>query len=77
MLINIPFSVITDCGTLLYLSSNKTKNPQIVRWHNLLSEFDFEIKHRPGTKMAHVDALSRAPVDEPENESARKIRACK
>lgn len=25
-----------------------------------LSEFDFEIEHRPGVRMAHVDALSRA-----------------
>lgn len=27
-----------------------------------MQEFTFEIEHRPGTKMAHVDALSRNPI---------------
>jgi hypothetical protein len=26
-------------------------------------EFDFEIKYRPGTRMSHVDALSRVICD--------------
>ena len=64
MLINIPFKIISDCQALVYLSANKAKNPQIVRWNALLSEFNCEIEHRPGQKMAHVDALSRAPVDD-------------
>lgn len=64
MLINIPFTIVTDCQALLYLSTQKTVNPQIVRWNNTLSEFNFNITHKPGTKLAHVDALSRAPVSE-------------
>ena len=27
--------------------------------------YDFRIEHRGGTRMQHVDALSRSPVDEP------------
>lgn len=34
-------------------------NPQIARWIEILQQFDFEIKFRPGTRMAHVDAISR------------------
>lgn len=37
----------------------------MARWANLLSEYEFEVRHRPRTKMAHADALSRAPVDIP------------
>lgn len=67
-LINIPFKIVTDCSALLYLNTHKTKNPQIVRWSLALSEFNYEIVHRPGVKMCHVDALSRAPVEPPDLE---------
>lgn len=63
-LINVPFTIITDCRALIYMNTMKTKNPQVIRWCSLLSEFDFAIKHRPGEQMSHVDALSRAPVEE-------------
>lgn len=29
-----------------------------------LSELDFEVDHRSGTKMLHVDALSRMPIED-------------
>lgn len=61
--IGIKFSVITDCQAIVHLNTQKTVQPQIARWATLLSEFDFEIKHRPGTKMEHIDALSRAPIN--------------
>ncbi|CAB0039370.1 unnamed protein product [Trichogramma brassicae] len=63
LLININFTIITDCQALVYLNTQRTKNAQIVRWHHLLSEFDYEIVHREGAKLAHVDALSRAPME--------------
>lgn len=34
---------------------------RVARWTLLLSEFDCEVHHRAGTKMRHVDALSRYP----------------
>ena len=49
----------------MHLNTKRTVNPQVARWANLLSEYEFEVRHRPGTKMAHADALSRAPVDVP------------
>jgi len=53
-LLGIRFTVVTDCQSLVYLNIYKTVKPQI------LQEFDFEVKFRPGSRMAHVDALSRA-----------------
>ena len=48
----------------IYVNSLKTKNPQIIRWLSQVAEFDYEIHHRKGEKMQHVDALSRAPVND-------------
>lgn len=64
-LIGIPFEIVTDCQALTYLNAQRTVNPQIARWYYLLSEYDCQIKHRAGIKMAHVDALSRAACEEP------------
>lgn len=64
-LISLKFTIVTDCQALVYQNANRTTNPQVVRWTASLAEYDFEIKHRKGISMAHVDALSRAPVDEP------------
>ncbi|GFY03973.1 transposon Tf2-8 polyprotein [Trichonephila clavipes] len=35
---------------------------RIARWALQLEEFDYEIEHRAGSSMKHVDALSRYPV---------------
>lgn len=64
LLIGIKFKIFTDCQALIYLRAHRALRPQIARWHDLLQEYDYDIQHRPGTKMAHVDALSRAPVTE-------------
>ena len=64
LLIGIHFTVITDCQALVYVNSTRAKNPQFIRWVNALADYDYEILHRKGDKMGHVDALSRAPVEE-------------
>ncbi|UYV80689.1 hypothetical protein LAZ67_19001400 [Cordylochernes scorpioides] len=64
-LVGIKFTVVTDCQALVYMNAKKTTNPQIARWYNLIQGYDFEIRHKPGEKMAHVDGMSRAPVDDP------------
>ncbi|GJQ77346.1 form3 [Trypoxylus dichotomus] len=63
-LININFTIATDCQPLVYLNTMNTKNSQIIRWRNLLDEFDISIKHRPGEQLPHIDALTRAPIEE-------------
>ena len=30
-----------------------------MRWSLRMAEFDFDVEHRPGNKIRHVDALSR------------------
>lgn len=63
LLLGIPFTVISDCQALVYLNAKKILQPQIARWYATLSEYDFEIKHRSGERMSHVDSLSRAAVE--------------
>jgi len=73
-LLGIKFTVLTDCQALVYLNLHKTIKPQIARWFEILHEYDFEIKYRPGTRMAHVDALSRAVDNETHDvESVDKV----
>lgn len=74
MLINVKFKIISDCQALIYLNTMKLNNAQVARWYSTLTEFEFDIEHRPGTKMAHVDALSRAPVEPPEDEGIAEAR---
>ena len=45
----------------MYLNAKKNINPQVARWFTVLQEYEYELIHRKGEKMAHVDALSRAP----------------
>ena len=65
-LIEIHFKVYTDCQALIYVHSLKTKNPQLIRWLGMIEDYDYEIHHRKGDQMKHIDALSRAPVEQAE-----------
>ncbi|GFY13655.1 transposon Tf2-11 polyprotein [Trichonephila clavipes] len=42
--------------------SKKQLTPEIARWALFLEDFNYEIIHRPGKQMGHVDCLSRYPV---------------
>lgn len=64
-LLGMHFTVVTDCQAIVHLNTQRTVNPQIARWATLLSEYNYSIKHRSGRKMDHVDALSRAPLEDP------------
>ncbi|GFT80603.1 transposon Tf2-6 polyprotein [Trichonephila clavipes] len=55
------FKIITDCDALVKTLSKKELNPRIARWALYLQEFNYTIEHRTGSKMAHVEALSRPP----------------
>ncbi|GFY35441.1 hypothetical protein TNCV_195341 [Trichonephila clavipes] len=44
------------------LCKKKELITRIARWAIQLEEFDYEIEHRAGSRMKHVDALSRYPV---------------
>ncbi|GFW54990.1 hypothetical protein TNCV_2786051 [Trichonephila clavipes] len=56
------FKIVTDCSTFQKTMQKKELITRIVRWALQLEEFDYEIEHRAGSRMKHVDALSRYPV---------------
>jgi hypothetical protein len=53
------FLVRADHATLTYLRNFADQDSRLLRWSLKLSELDFVVELRAGTKMAHVDALSR------------------
>lgn len=55
----IKFKIITDCNSVALTLQKKDINPRIARWAMFLQNFLYEIEHRSGSQMQHVDALSR------------------
>jgi len=58
----IKFKIITDCNSITLTLKKKDINPRIARWTLFLQSYDYEIEHRIGNRMLHVDALSRNHV---------------
>jgi hypothetical protein len=56
-----PVIVFTDHKNLLYFRSAQNLTRRQARWQSTLNEFDLELHHVPGTKLAAPDALSRHP----------------
>ncbi|GFW77120.1 transposon Tf2-9 polyprotein [Trichonephila clavipes] len=56
------FKIVTDCSEFQKTMQKKELITRIARWALQLEEFDYEIEHRAGSRMKHVDALSRYPV---------------
>ena len=59
--------VKTDHSALRFLRNFAENNSRLMRWSLRLSEFQFDIEHVPGSRIRHVDALSRhvGLVEEP------------
>eukprot|EP00731_Ephydatia_muelleri_P032903 Em0024g447a len=55
------FTVRTDHASLRWLQSFHEPEGQVARWLECLSEYDFEVVHRPGSKHTNTDALSCIP----------------
>ena len=53
------FLVRTDHSALSYLRKFADNNSRLMRWSLKLTELDFIVQHRPGSKIGYVDALSR------------------
>ena len=56
------FKVFTDHKALKWLLNFESTKRRLYRWSQELSLYTFDVIHRAGKHMAHVDALSRAPV---------------
>ncbi|GFX53575.1 retrovirus-related Pol polyprotein from transposon 17.6 [Trichonephila clavipes] len=61
-LLGTKFKIITDCDAFQKTMHKKDLPAKIARWALMLEEFDYEVYHRPGRQMKHVDALSRYPI---------------
>ena len=57
------FKLVTDHEALKWLLKFNEKNRRLFNWSKYIDLYDYEVEHRPGRRMAHVDALSRAPVN--------------
>lgn len=66
-----PTEVLTDHKNLEYFTTTRNLSRRQVRWSEVLSDFHFTIKYRPGAQNAAADALSRRNKpeggDNPEN----------
>jgi len=63
-LLGIHFNAVTDCSAIKSTAVKKDIIPRIARWWMELQDYDFEVEYRPGSKMPHVDCLSRNPPKE-------------
>lgn len=61
-LLGRPVKIVTDCSAFEMTMRKVDVPAQVARWALQLSEYDYQLEHRPGTRMRHVDALSRYPV---------------
>ena len=53
------FEIWTDHNNLEYFMKAQKLNRRQARWALYLSQFDFTLKHMPGTRMGKADGLSR------------------
>jgi len=61
-LLGLQFKIITDCAAFTRTLEKKDLATRVARWALLLSEYDYSIEHRAGSRMPHVDSLSRYPM---------------
>lgn len=61
------FTIVTDHKNLRYFSKARHLNERQMRWADLLTEFDFNLRYRPGKLAARPDALSRRSQDMPKS----------
>lgn len=65
-LIGKEFKILTDCSALRSTFLKRDLIPRIARWWLTLQEFNCTIEYKAGSKMGHVDALSRNPIQDDE-----------
>ena len=68
------FEIITDHKNLEYFTTTKALSQRQVRWSEFLSQYNFRIVYRPGSKAVRPDALSRRREDRPASVDANDDR---
>ena len=64
--------VRTDHAALSYLRNFVDHNSRLMRWCLKLSELDFVVEHRPGSRIKHADALSHVCANKREELLSRE-----
>lgn len=75
-LLGIKFKIITDCQALSLTLNKKETNPRIARWVLELQNYDYTLEHRSGSRMLHVDALSRQVFVVEDNSFDKNLALC-
>lgn len=57
------FTIYSDHRPLQYLFSCTNPSSKLVRWRLRLSEYQYEIKYKPGRVNSNADGLSRLPIE--------------
>src|SRR5580704_13756799 len=55
------FEILTDHAPLQHWKTQKDLSDRQIRWNELLSKFDMDIRYIPGISNSAADALSRYP----------------
>ena len=58
------FLLRTDHASLRWLCRRREPSAQVARWLEILSEFTYQLEHRPGAKHGNADGLSRQACPE-------------
>lgn len=58
-LLGLKFKIVTDCNAFAMTMRKRDVPLRVSRWALFLQDFNYEIEHRSGSQMRHVDALSR------------------
>ena len=56
------FELVTDHKPLIYLNSSASASSRLARWKLKLSDYSFDIRHKPGKDNVNADVLSRAEI---------------
>jgi len=68
-----PFEILTDHKNLEPFTVKKTLTERQVRWSEFLSQFNFQLSHRPGKDATVPDALSRREQDVPQDQDDSRL----
>lgn len=61
-LLDKKFKIVTDCDAFTKTMEKRNIIPKIARWVMFLQSYDYVVEHRSGSKMGHVDSLSRNAI---------------
>ena len=56
------FKIVTFHHALQWFHNFRDPDGLTAPWLEKLAAFDYEVQHRPGKKIGHVDGLSRIPI---------------